>query len=100
MEPLIATRIRPDWPGPAAARPTKQDTAVARQFEALIVQSLLKSARAAKLGDDGLGDTGDTVRDLQDRQRAEAIAAAAPLGIARLLAAERAKAVPPERPGQ
>ncbi len=94
MELAVAPRIRADWPGPAAAAPTKQDVAVARQFEALIVQSLLKSARAAKLGDDGLGDTGDTVRDLQDRQRAEAIAAAAPLGIARLLAAERARTAP------
>lgn len=82
-------RIRGGWPGTARPRDTSQDAAVARQFEALIVQSLLKSARAAKLGDDGLGETGDTVRDMQDRQRAEAIASAAPLGIARLLARQK-----------
>ncbi len=86
---LALDRVRDGWPGPGQRRDASGDAAVARQFEALIVQSLLKSARAAKLGDDGLGETGDTVRDMQDRQRAEAIASAAPLGIARLLAREK-----------
>ena len=89
---LPLPRVRTDWPGTAAARaPQRPEAAVARQFEALIVESLLRSARAAKLGDDGLGASGDTVHDLQDRQRAEAIARAAPLGVARLLAREAAR---------
>ena len=89
QQPLPLTRVRSDWPGPPRPRDATREAAVARQFEALIVQTLLKSARAAKLGDDGLGATGNTVRDLQDRQRAEAIAAAAPLGVAKLLAQPR-----------
>ena len=89
QQSLPLTRVRSDWPGPPRLRDTTGEAAVARQFEALIVQTLLRSARGAKLGDDGLGATGNTVRDLQDRQRAEAIAAAAPLGVANLLAQPR-----------
>lgn len=66
---------------------------VARQFEALFVQQLLKAAHAAALADDPLsGAGGETFRDMQDQVRAEALAAAAPLGVARLLAA---KVAPP-----
>ena len=85
-------RVRTDWPGLLPHRPHGlSDDIVAERFEALIIQSLLRSARAARLGDDGLGSGGETVRDLQDRQRAEAIARAAPLGVARLLAREAAR---------
>lgn len=89
-------RVRSDWPGAAAApRPSVDTAAVAQRFEALIAESLLKSARAAGLGDDGLGEdsggSGDHVRAMIDHARAEAIARAAPLGIARLLAAEAAR---------
>ncbi len=82
-------RIRSDWPGISLKRPVPRpasDAKVAEQFETLIAATLLRSARAANLGDDGLGTGGDTVRDMVDRQRAEAIARAAPLGVARLLA--------------
>lgn len=83
---LPLPRTRPDWPGLATPRaPAPDRTDVARQFETLIATTLLRSARAASLGDDGLGTGGDHVRDLVDRTRAEAIARAAPLGIARLL---------------
>lgn len=77
---------RPGWPGAATARAPDRNAQVAQQFETLIAATLLRSARAARLGDDGLGATGDGVRDLIDRQRAEAIARAAPIGVARLLA--------------
>ncbi len=90
-------RLRTEWPGQAGATPTPADLdAVAQRFEALIAESLLKSARAAGLGDDSLGEDsgggGDHVRAMIDHARAEAIARAAPMGIARVLAAENARA--------
>ena len=61
-----------------------------QQFEALLVTRLLKTARAAKLGDDLMGSN-ETVRDMVDEQRGRAIAAAAPLGLAQLLSREAGK---------
>lgn len=58
---------------------------VAHQFETLIAVSLLRAARAADLGDDGLGTNAGPLRDMIDTHRAQAIARAAPLGVARLL---------------
>jgi Rod binding domain-containing protein len=69
----------------AAPQATPKEAKVAAQFEALIVHSVLQSARNAKLGDDGLGATGDNVRDMVDAVRADAIARSAPLGVAKLL---------------
>ncbi len=94
-------RLRTEWPGQAAATPTPADLdAVAQRFEALIAESLLKSARAAGLGDDSLGEDsgggGDHVRAMIDHARAEAIARAAPMGIARVLAAENARVLAAE----
>jgi Rod binding domain-containing protein len=89
--PLQMPRIRHGWPL-AAARPAASDAAkqaeVARQFETIIAETLLRSARAASLGDDGLGGDGgsENVRAMIDHARAEAIARAAPMGVARLLA--------------
>ncbi len=94
-------RLRTEWPGQAAATPTPADVdAVAQRFEALIAESLLKSARAAGLGDDSLGEDsgggGDHVRAMIDHARAEAIARAAPMGIARVLAVENARVLAAE----
>ncbi len=94
-------RLRTEWPGQAGATPTPADLdAVAQRFEALIAESLLKSARAAGLGDDSLGEDsgggGDHVRAMIDHARAEAIARAAPMGIARVLAAENARVLAAE----
>ena len=61
-----------------------------QDFEALLVTRLLKTARAAKLGDDLLGSN-DQIRDMVDDQRGRAIAQAAPLGLAQLLAKEARK---------
>lgn len=61
-----------------------------RDFEALLVTRLLKTARAAKLGDDMLGNN-DQIRDMLDEQRGRAIAQAAPLGLAQLLSREAGK---------
>ena len=99
--PFTMPRVRSEWPGPAApARSPADMAAVAQRFEALIAESLLKSARNASLGDDGLGEdsggSSDHVRAMIDHARAEAIARAAPLGIARLLAAESARSALPE----
>ncbi len=94
-------RLRTEWPGQAGATPTPADLdAVAQRFEALIAESLLKSARAAGLGDDSLGEDsgggGDHVRAMIDHARAEAIARAAPMGIARVLAVENARVLAAE----
>jgi Rod binding domain-containing protein len=93
---LSLPRVRADWPlAPALPRAVDRDAEVARQFETIIAETLLRSARAAALGDDGLGSSdmpgGDNVRAMIDHARAEAIARAAPLGVARLLAAETAR---------
>ena len=85
----IAPPRRLDWPG--TAKPISHDADIALKFETMIAETLLRSARAVKIGDDGLGETGGNIRDMVDHQRAEAIARAAPIGVARLLAAERAK---------
>ena len=61
-----------------------------QEFEALLVTRLLKTARAAKLGDDLMGSN-DQIRDMVDEQRGRAIAGAAPLGLAQLLAKEARK---------
>ncbi|MGI4879826.1 MAG: rod-binding protein [Janthinobacterium lividum] len=59
---------------------------VAKEFEALLVAQMLKSARAATLADDPLGGAGTaTFTDLVDQTRAQALSAQAPLGVARLL---------------
>lgn len=90
---LQLPRVRADWPL-AAAKPRAgdRDAEVARQFETIIAETLLRTARAANLGDDGFGTSdlpgGDNVRAMVDHARAEAIARAAPMGVARLLAAE------------
>ena len=92
-QPLQLPRVRADWPL-AAAKPNAadRDAEVARQFETIIAETLLRSARATSLGDDGFGTSdlpgGDHVRAMVDHARAEAIARAAPMGVARLLAAE------------
>jgi len=99
---LQLPRVRADWPlAPPQPRAADRDADVARQFETIIAETLLRSARAAALGDDGLGDSAmpgggatglsagaDGIRDMIDHARAEAIARAAPMGVARLLAAE------------
>lgn len=101
-----ALRIRRDWPGSMplplangiaiagrqrdATSAAARDADVARKFETLIAATLLRSARAASLGEDGLGPTAEPIRDMIDTSRAEAIARAAPMGVARLLQQQRA----------
>jgi Rod binding domain-containing protein len=86
----LPARVRADWPlaPPRPADSTARLAEVALQFETIIAETLLRSARAAALGDDGLGDGsagGNDVRAMIDHARAEAIARAAPIGVARLL---------------
>lgn len=89
---LQLPRVRVDWPIATTKPRATNDAEVARQFETIIAETLLRSARAASLGDDGFGTSdlpgGDNVRAMVDHARAEAIARAAPMGVARLLAAE------------
>ena len=63
---------------PAAAK-------VARDFEALFIAQMLRSAHAAELADDPLAGKDTSFRDMQDRQLAASIAAQSPLGVAKLL---------------
>lgn len=88
---LQMPRVRQGWPlAPprAPASDAAKQAEVARQFETIIAETLLRSARAASLGDDGFGSDGgsENVRAMIDHARAEAIARAAPMGVARLLA--------------
>jgi Rod binding domain-containing protein len=74
--------------GQPPALPTveaKQRAAVGTQFEALIIAQMLKSARAADLGDDLMGQNGSQVRDMIDQSRADALARTGPFGLAKLL---------------
>jgi len=85
---MIALAPKPlHLPGadPVPRRDTAPSAQVAHKFETLIAATLLRAARATSLGDDGLGTSGGPVRDLVDQHRAEAIARAAPLGVADLL---------------
>jgi Rod binding domain-containing protein len=77
---------------PLVARPDEARLAAkaSTDFEALLVTRLLKSARAARLGDDLMGNN-DVARDMIDEQRGRAIAQAAPLGLASLIARSAAK---------
>jgi Rod binding domain-containing protein len=74
---------------PQASAEAKQRAAVGTQFEALIIAQLLKSARAADLGDDLMGQNGISgggqVRDMIDQARADALARTGPFGLAKLL---------------
>lgn len=72
----------------------------ARQFEALFVRELLKSANAVSFGDDGLGEHGDLVRDLRDRQMAEHLTAGRGLGLADMLVRQLGAPPPPAAPRQ
>jgi len=59
----------------------------AAQFEALFINQMLKSARAAKLGD-GLFDSDalNQFRDMQDAKLSETMAVHTPMGIGKALA--------------
>ncbi len=70
---------------PVPAREAKERDRAAGDFEALMVTRLLKTARAANLGDDLMGGN-DQLRDMIDEQQGRIIAGAAPLGLAQLLA--------------
>lgn len=61
-------------------------TKAATQFEGLFIHQMLKSARAAKLGD-GLFDSEalDQFRDMQDAKLSETIAVHTPMGIGKAL---------------
>ena len=78
----MGPRLRGDDDG----KSTTTDAAVARDFEALFIAQMLKAARAARLADDPLAPDDSAFRDAQDRDLAQRLATAAPLGVARLLA--------------
>ncbi len=77
--------LLPPGQRPVPAREARERDQAAGEFEALLVTRLLKTARAAKLGDDLMGGNAQ-VRDLIDEQQGRIIAGAAPLGLAQLLA--------------
>lgn len=69
--------------------------AAGQRFEAIFVGMMLKSMRAAKLGD-GLFESKalDQFRDMQDQQLAQAMAAHAPVGIGKAMTEFLARAAP------
>jgi flagellar protein FlgJ len=72
---------------------------VAQSFEALFIAQILKSAHAAALSDDPLlGEGEKTFRDMRDDALAQAMAATAPLGVARALGLQPANPTRKPRP--
>ncbi|UZK68904.1 rod-binding protein [Sphingomonas sp. S1-29] len=66
-----------------------------QQFESLFVGMMLKSMRAANLGESLFESNAlDQFRDMQDQQTAKAMAAHAPLGIGKAMTDFLAKSVP------
>jgi hypothetical protein len=61
---------RPSSPDRTAPHSRRSDAAkqadVALKIETMIAEPLLRSARAARLGDDGLGETGGNIREMVD----------------------------------
>ena len=87
--------------GPPPREDGEDLPAVAHRFEALFIAQILKSAHGAALAEDPLAGDDTSFRDLQDAARAQAIAAAAPLGVLRALAGRAvipAQAVTPPPP--
>jgi Rod binding domain-containing protein len=79
------TPVTPLTLGPSQRPSMDEAVKAGTDFEALFVTRLLKSARAARLGDDLMGNS-DQIKDLVDEQRGRLIATAAPLGLAQLIA--------------
>ncbi|MDT8760635.1 rod-binding protein [Sphingomonas psychrotolerans] len=71
--------------------------AAGERFEAIFTGMMLKSMRAARLGD-GLFDSkaSEQFRDMQDQQLAQAMAAHAPIGIGKAMTEFLAKSAPVE----
>ncbi|WP_448662859.1 rod-binding protein [Sphingomonas sp. CJ20] len=69
--------------------------AAGQRFEAIFTGMMLKSMRAAKLGD-GLFDSKaeDQFRDMQDQQLAQSMAAHAPMGIGKAMTEFLARSAP------
>jgi Rod binding domain-containing protein len=86
-EPLTLSLSKGGLPLNPSSEDAKRAQKAASDFEALLVTRMLKTARAARLGDDLLGRN-DQIRDLVDETRARAVTSAAPLGLAHLLARE------------
>lgn len=86
---------RPGWPAKATppddhVHHHAQAGKAGQTFEAMILTQLLATSRKASLGEALAGDTPLTagqglIHEQTDRLRAEAIARAAPLGVARLI---------------
>jgi flagellar protein FlgJ len=75
--------------------------AAGQKFESIFTGMMLKSMRAAKLGD-GLFDSkaGEQFRDMQDQKLAESMAAHAPIGIGKAMTEFLGKAAAAQAPAQ
>jgi Rod binding domain-containing protein len=87
ISPPVAPGLHKAMPLNTAPDEARLAARAGSDFEALLVTRLLKTARAARLGDDLMGKN-DQIRDLIDETRARHLTAAAPLGLAQLLAHE------------
>lgn len=90
LKPLLLTLKPAGLPLAAAPDEAKLAAGAGRDFEALLITNLLKSARSEALGDDLMGGN-NQLRDMIDEQRGRLVAEAAPLGLARLIAKGAAK---------
>ena len=87
MDNMIPTLAKPLSPELAQRQNVPEDLdAAAEQFEAIIIQTLLKQARQSKLADDLLGSSaGDNYTEMLEQERAESMAQNMNLGIAEAL---------------
>jgi len=60
----------------------------AQQFEALMVQNMLKSMRATSFGDDLTGSTGQSYRDMYDQQLSQHLTSGRGIGLADMLVSQ------------
>jgi len=90
---FAALRAGADRHDPRALR------AAAQQFEALLTENLLKTARETKFGDDLTGEQGDFYNDLFDQQMALHLASGKGLGLADMLVRQLGGAAPPVKAG-
>ena len=85
MTPIGAIGTGAAHAAPAASTPEKLHS-VAQQFEALLINELLKTAREAAKDDDSDGDqAGDSAMDMAQSQFAQSIAMSGGLGLSHMI---------------
>ena len=94
--PVIPSLATPSVTSDTSRLATKENLdAAGQKFEATFINMMLKSMRAAKLGDGLLdSDAGDQFRDMQDAKLSETMAVHTPLGIGKAVTEFLARSQP------